>query len=237
MCVKNLVLPVILTMFLASTAFSTSILESNQNQLNEFIDLDLQVQFPEYPTEDVEFNIKLSNPDMMAKRCDQTLSMKWRNAVKPGSNTLNVSCGSPQWQLYIPISVQVFRDVVVSVEPLSRANPIELNQLKTQRLEISKLRLGYFTDISDLKGYLPQRTVKAGHVLTPYILKAPSLIKRGDWVTIISGRKGLTITSTGEAMKDGVFGEQIPIKNVRSDITVRAWVLKKGLVTTKKDLI
>jgi flagella basal body P-ring formation protein FlgA len=104
-------------------------------------------------------------------------------------------------------------------------------------LDIGSLRRGYFTNKDQLEGYLLQRTVKTGQVLTPYIVKAPALIKRGEWVTIISGRKGLTVTSSGEALKDGVLGDQIPVKNLRSNTKIRAWVVKKGVVATKKDLI
>jgi flagella basal body P-ring formation protein FlgA len=169
--------------------------------------------------------------------CDESLTFKWRGKVEAGTNTLSVICSSPQWQWYVPVNVEIFKNVVITTEPLSRSHPLEANQLQLKRLDISNLRMGYFTDITQIDGYLLQRTVKSGQVITPYIVKAPALIKRGDWVTIVSGRKGLTVTSSGEALKDGVKGDQIPVKNLRSNTRIRAWVINKGMVATKQDLI
>jgi flagella basal body P-ring formation protein FlgA len=210
--------------------------QDNLEIIERYINLALDDQYPNVAAIDRTFQVTL--PSLKTNsHCEAQLTFKWRGEIKAGANTLSVICSSPQWQWYVPVNVEIFKEVVVTMEPLSRSHPLEANQLELKRLDISSLRMGYFTDTAQIDGYLLQRTVKAGQVITPYIVKAPALIKRGDWVTIVSGRKGLTVTSSGEALKDGVKGDQIPVKNLRSNTRIRAWVINKGMVATKQDLI
>ena len=62
---------------------------------------------------------------------------------------------------------------------------------------------------------------------------APKLhIKKGDKVTIRATHGVVTVATVGTAMRDGVAGEQIPIRNLKSNRLVNAWVIGRGLVTT-----
>jgi len=211
--------------------------ESIEQRIEFFISESISGRFPDIAVEDVSFFINLPGTFIEQKSCPSDLSFDWRGDLNAGANTLNVACTEANWQVYIPVSLQVFQNVVVAAEPLSRNAPISRAQLTTKRLDIGSLRMGYFTDATQLTGYDLQRTVKTGQVITPYIAKAPSLVQRGDWVTIISGKGALTVTSTGEAMKDGVLGDQIPVKNLQTDTTIRAWIIRKGVVSTKRELI
>jgi len=189
----------------------------------------------EFGAEDLEVHINMPSTSVLTKACEGDLYFEWRGHPEPGQNTVKAGCSAPRWQIYIPVQIRAYKNIVVSTEPLSRNKPLDASQLGLRRLDIGKLRTGYFLDPTELSGYLLQRTIKSGQVITPYIAKAPALIKRGDWITIISGTGGLTVTSTGEAMKDGVKGEQIAVKNLRSDTIVRAWIIRKGVVSTRKN--
>lgn len=219
-------LPVFLTTFAVATPLSES--------LTDYVEQALQETFPDVSTTDFEVHAKFPNETIASLTCNEPMSISARGTIKPGNNTVFAQCASPLWQAYVPVTTAVYANIVVAAEPLSRQNRLEASQLSMRRMDIGKLRLGYFTNPRELNGFTLQRTVKAGQVITPYIAKAPALIERGDWVTIVGGRQGLTITMTGQAMKAGKLGEQIPVKNLSSNSTIRAWVVKRGVVSTKK---
>lgn len=199
-----------------------------------FIGSELASAFPDTDTSDQTFTLNYPEHILNSKACDLPLQFDWRGDLTAGSNTLNIQCPSPAWQAYLPVKVQIFKPVVIAARPLDRNNNLLSGQLRLQRRDIGDLRQGYFQDAAKIEGYELRRTVKAGQVITPYMVEAPSLVSRGDWVTVISGRGGLTVTTTGEALKDGTLGEQIPVRNLSSNETVRAWVIRKGVVSTKR---
>ncbi|EAR09435.1 flagellar basal body P-ring formation chaperone FlgA [Reinekea blandensis] len=203
-------------------------------QIHQFIASELAVHYPDVPESDRTYSMNYPEHILNQKRCETPLQFEWRGDVAAGSNTLNIRCPDPAWQAYLPIAVQIFKPVVIAARPLDRNNNVAVGQLRLQRRDIGDLRQGYFLEAAKIEGYALRRTVKAGQVITPYMVEAPSLIARGDWVTVISGRGALTVTTTGEALKDGALGEQIPVRNLSSDETVRAWVIRKGVVSTKR---
>ncbi len=206
----------------------------NKQLILAHINMQVADTFENTNPEDIVTDIRLPPDSTIEKPCKIPLKYEWRSHISPGQNTLKVSCTKPRWQVYVPAQVKLFKDVVVSQSALSRGNPIESFQVGVKKMDISQLRLGYFEDTATVIGYEVQRTVRPGQVITPYIAKAPPVINRGDWVTIISGNKNLTVTSSGEALKDGMIGDQILVRNLKSNSKLKAWILQKGVVSTQQ---
>jgi len=218
-----------LTLILTGPAYG-----SNIDAIETHVKKTVYSSLPGFARDDITINIQYPANALLTTDCSQTLNFEWRGYPQPGQNTVKTACTAPRWQLYVAVSIQAFKEVVISAGPLKRNKPLISSELVLRRMDIGSLRLGYFDDPEQLRGYLLQRTLQGGQVITPYIVKAPSLISRGDWVTIRSGSQGLVVTSTGEALRDGVLGDQIPLKNLSSDTTIRAWVIAKGVVSTKR---
>ncbi|WP_320822721.1 flagellar basal body P-ring formation chaperone FlgA [Reinekea sp.] len=222
-------LALVLTLILTGPAYG-----SNIDAIETYINATVYSSLPGFARDDITINIQYPANALLRTDCSQTLNFKWRGYPQAGQNTVKTACAAPRWQLYVAVNIQAFKEVVVSAGPLARNKPLISSELTLRRMDIGSLRLGYFDDPEQLRGYLLQRTLQSGQVITPYIVKAPALISRGDWVTIRSGSSGLVVTSTGEALKDGVLGDQIPLKNLNSDTRIRAWVIAKGVVSTKR---
>jgi flagella basal body P-ring formation protein FlgA len=58
----------------------------------------------------------------------------------------------------------------------------------------------------------------------------PKLIKRGERVNIRTSNQNLVISMAGIAMMDGIKGQNIRIKNIKSKQIVHATVEKPGQV-------
>jgi flagella basal body P-ring formation protein FlgA len=76
-----------------------------------------------------------------------------------------------------------------------------------------------------------KRNVKADRIVTPSILVAPSIINKGDEVLIVAKNRSIRIEMKGEALRNGVHGQQIPVKNLKSKRIIKAQVLSQGMVT------
>ena len=215
-------------------ALSMPVQASNIETIQAYVDTTVHSSLSNFARDDINIDVQFPANSLLTSACVGALEFEWRGYPKAGQNTVKTACADPRWQLYLSVGIQVFKEVVISAAPLSRNKPLDRSQLTLRRMDIGPLRLGYFDNVEGLQGYLLQRTLQAGQVITPYIVKAPALVARGDWVTIRSGSGGLVVTTTGKALKDGALGDQIPLKNLNSQTTVRAWVIAKGVVSTRK---
>lgn len=167
-------------------------------------------------------------------QCDQPFQIHWRDNPQPGANTAKLVCPDTPLQAYFSVKISAYKNIIVTTKPLTRGETLSVSDTTTKRMDVSNLRLGFFQERQKIAGWRLMRTVKAGQVLTPYIVKPPLTIKRGDWVRIETGSESLRVSMMGEALKDGHIGEQIPVKNLRSSKRIKAWVVSKGLVSTRK---
>lgn len=214
----------------------TSNSEINQTAIERYVAQAIPQAFPKIKKEDIEFSLRMPPDSALNSSCPSGFSYDWRNQPVAGNNTLITSCQDNGWKAYIPVQIEIYQMVVIAVSPLDRNTPINSSSLGLRRTATSRLRTGFFTNTEELNGFEVKRTVKTGQVITPYIAKAPALVERGEWVTIISGTNGLRVTSVGEALKDGSIGDQIPVKNIKSDTRIKAWVIQEGVVSTTKSL-
>lgn len=197
-------------------------------QINEVIEKSLNEYFSTLDSNDWSFTVNLPT---VSFNC-QTYQIQWRDTPQPGTNTAKLICPNTPLQAYISVDIARYQDVVVAATSLTRGDPLASADMVVKRMNIGQLRLGYFNKRQEITGWQVQRTVKAGQVLTPYIVKAPLAVKRGDWVQILAGNEKLQVTMMGEALRDGSIGEQIPVRNLSSDKRIKAWILHKGVVST-----
>ncbi|MBU2862233.1 flagellar basal body P-ring formation protein FlgA [Reinekea forsetii] len=176
------------------------------------------------------------HPTLTAKTC-QDLSFQQQGQRVVGRLTGKLSCNEPNWSAYVTYEVSVFDDIVVTSEAISRGATLQASQLTTRRADVGLLKTGYFKNIDDVVGFTARRTLKPGLVVTNYIAEPPYLVEKGDWVTIVSGSGAIKVTATGEALNSGRYGEQITIRNLSSKEKIKAWIIKKGTVSTRKSAI
>ncbi|MBX2856094.1 MAG: flagellar basal body P-ring formation chaperone FlgA [Rhodobacteraceae bacterium] len=75
--------------------------------------------------------------------------------------------------------------------------------------------------------------IYAGRPINPGDLRAPSVVRRNDLVTLMFQLGGLQIQTEGRALEDGGLGERIRVMNLDSRRTVSGEVAGPKLVVTK----
>lgn len=209
------------------SAATTQSIESMQNAVQNFIESSL-------PSEG-HFQINSGQIDsrLQLPACDQALNIFTQSGqIKPGRNTVGISCpGNNSWTIYSTVLIKSFKNVVVLSKPLNRNERISAEHLTTETRDIATLAQGFIVDPQDVINKQATRSVSPGTALNTTHFTEPTLIRRGEQVSIQSGKAGLLITTKGVAMMNGVRGQQIRVKNVASKRMIKATVVHPGVVT------
>lgn len=164
--------------------------------------------------------------------CDQALSASLENPQQPtGRVTLRVRCdGSAPWSIFVPAQVNLYRDVVVATRPIKRNTIIQAKDIALAERDVGNLKQGYLLSLDSVTGSLATRALQHDQVISPNQLRQPATVKRGDQVVISALSGSVRVRMPGEALSDGAIGEQIRVRNIRSQRIIHARVTAPGQV-------
>jgi len=148
-----------------------------------------------------------------------------------GNTTVGIRCADDGgWNIYVSARIDVFGPVLIARQPLARGTAVQDNDLELVERNLANLPYGYYTDSQPIAGMLAKRTIAAATVITPQMLQAPKLVKRGQRVTVIAESGVLSIRSVGKALGDGKAGDTIRVKAEGSQRVVDGVVVSQGVI-------
>jgi len=148
-----------------------------------------------------------------------------------GNTTVGVRCPDDGgWNIYVSARVDVFGPVLIARQPLARGTAVQDSDLKLVERNLANLPYGYYSDSQPIAGMLAKRTIAATTVITPQMLQAPRLVKRGQRVTVIAESGVLRIRSMGKALADGKSGDTIRVRAEGSQRVVDGVVVSQGVI-------
>lgn len=179
-----------------------------------------------------EVSINRLDPRLRLPECDQALSVRLESPAQPiGRVTTRVRCdGSTPWTVFVPGEVHLYRDVVMLTRPMKRMNVIKASDITVVERDVGELTQGYLTDPTQAIGKKLTRQLQSEQVLSPNHLQIAEVIRKGDQVVISARSTTITVRMPGEALSDGAPGEQIQVRNLRSQRVIRARVIAPGQV-------
>ncbi|WP_284382109.1 flagellar basal body P-ring formation chaperone FlgA [Litoribrevibacter albus] len=147
-----------------------------------------------------------------------------------GRNTIKVSCATPNWSFYSSVTVKAYGQVLTAASPISKDEIITQEHLQITRMDRSKITGNSLTDASSILGLSAKRPIRQGQILKAQQFEQPKLIERGDGVIIQAVGKAMTVSTAGEALSHGRLGENIRVRNIKSDREIIAKVKSKDTV-------
>ena len=164
--------------------------------------------------------------------CSQPLKIfSHQGKIKLGRNSIGVSCkGKQPWNIFHTATLSVYENIVVLRQAVQRGDIITSQHVKLENREISRIKSGFFTDFNQVINKQAKRNFSSGKILSAKHLTEPSLIKRGQKITIAATSPGFTIQMSGQAMQNGIKGQRIAVKNENSQRIIQATVIEPGLV-------
>jgi flagella basal body P-ring formation protein FlgA len=163
--------------------------------------------------------------------CKSPLKVKSTNALRLGRNSIQVSCPHrSSWSLMLNADIEVWRDVVVLRDHLSRGQQVKNSSVVLQQRNIGDLQRGYYTDIKGIIGNISKRSLKAGTAISPGMINLPIIVKRGQTVTLRAERPGFAVNMKGLALKKGRKGDRIKVENSNSSRVLYGTIVDSDLV-------
>jgi len=151
-----------------------------------------------------------------------------------GNTTIGVRCsGTSPWTIYVPVFVQVFQPVAMTTRPLARGDILSATDIKMVERDLSALKRGYIIDSKQPVGMVVKRRIGTDSIITPQLLEAPRLVRRGEQVAIIAESRGIEIRAVGKALADGSRGDLIRVRNTASKKVIEAVVTEPGVVKAR----
>ncbi len=200
--------------------------------INEVARSFLHEQASSAPENRVEIQLGRLDSRLQLTHCETDLSAFLPSGSSlQGKLTVGVQCtGDKPWTVYIPANIRIFADVLTTARPISRGDMLTAADVIASRQEISKLSRGYYRQINEIIGKLAARSLAAGTALSPRMLKAPLLVRRGDDITIIASVGALQVRSKGKALQNAALGERISVRNTRSKRVIEGVAIRAGTI-------
>ncbi len=142
------------------------------------------------------------------------------------SVTVLVECETT-WQVYLPVNIRLHTLVVIAKRPLDRGLTLTDDDLSLHLLDTRFQRGHTFTNVSQLIGARVKRNIGLNEALQGNDI---CIVCRNDVVILNANQENLNIVAKGTALGDGSLGEQIKVRNNKSNRIVDATITGVGQV-------
>ncbi|MCY1401728.1 flagella basal body P-ring formation protein FlgA [compost metagenome] len=172
------------------------------------------------------------DPRLRLVHCDRSLTQELESPAQPvGRVTVRVRCdGSSPWTVFVPAQVRLFRQVVVASLPLKRGHVLEDGDISLVERDVGLLSQGYITEPERVIGQKLRRATLNDQILAPVFLEQAEAVRKGDQVVIRARTGTVTVAMPGEALANGVPGQQIRVRNLQSQRIIKGRVMEPGTV-------
>ncbi len=129
--------------------------------------------------------------------------------------------------------IEVYKDVVVASNALSKGKKIGESDLEVKTQDISAYQGKYFTSADDIAGKITKTTIQQGSVVLDWMIKEEPVVAKGSPVQIRVASGSILVEASGVALADGQMGELIPVRRDDSQEEFKARVIASDTVEVK----
>lgn len=129
-----------------------------------------------------------------------------------GNTSVGVRCNGPAWSIYVPATIRVLGDYVVTARSLSQGQTLEAQDVMTQRGDLGQLPAGVLSEPGAAVGKKISVSMAAGQPLRHDVLRAPAVIQQGQPVKVTAQGKGFQVSSDGKALAGAQDGQVVLVR-------------------------
>lgn len=199
-----------------------------QTQVTDY----LQQYYQNPNIERINITVGRLDPRLRLAACQSPLELNHQDVERRGGNlTVHTRCPGPSpWALYVPVEVAVYREIAVASRSLGRGHRLSAGDITLAVRDTGQLRQGFVTETEATVGMALRRPLQAGDPVRLSQLEAPTVVRRGDQVRLKARTGTITVDTKGTALSDGRVGDQVRVRNDRSERVVRGRVTGPGAV-------
>lgn len=170
------------------------------------------------PNETVEIQINKPAAPLQLSTCTKNIETTLPpEANKEQITSVVISCHDDHpWQAYIPVSVQIFTNVIVAKRNIQANQTITEEDVDFTRHDRNRLYSGYFEQKENVAGQIANRMIIAGTILTKNNIQHPILVHKNQLIDLIARTQTVTVTMKGIAKSDGALNDTIQAMNPSS---------------------
>ncbi|KIE20573.1 flagellar basal body P-ring biosynthesis protein FlgA [Vibrio sinaloensis] len=176
-------------------------------------------------------NAKAASIDsrIFATDCPTGLQTSSTSTNPNASNiTVLVECQNDNWRVYVPVRLTRTGPQVTLTTPLSRGQIIASTDVTISMVDLQRYRRQGFSTLDAVIGAKTKKNLRSGEVIEENDI---CVVCRNETVTIKAVKSGMVITTKGVALTDGSHGEQIRVKNSKSNRIIEGRVTGISEVT------
>ncbi|MBE0363757.1 flagella basal body P-ring formation protein FlgA [Pseudoalteromonas ulvae UL12] len=157
------------------------------------------------------------------RSCNSELVMNTANRSYTNRQmTVQIKClDDNMWHQYIQVRATELSSLVVTQSALAKGEIITQDKLVIEMRPSHLVRSHHIGSVEELIGSRATRSIRAGSSIS---LNQICAVCKGDKVTIYAKHKTLSIKTNGEALENGLIGENILIENSQSGKKIQAQV-------------
>lgn len=171
-----------------------------------------------WQTLETEISVRALDSRLRLARCGQPLEAFISPHARVRANTtVGVRCGGPSpWQIFVPVQVAAYDQVLVSRHALPRGSVISPAVVQVERRDVAALVQGYLPAVRQDQPVRLRHAVAMGAVISPNAVEPDAAIRRGQQVRLVSQDDRFQISMTGIALGEAAAGARLQVRNLSS---------------------
>ncbi|WP_310460377.1 flagellar basal body P-ring formation chaperone FlgA [Sphaerotilus sp.] len=131
-----------------------------------------------------------------------------------GRTRVGLRCvsGPVAWNVYLPVTVKVWRKAVVSTATLAAGSELSAADLQVAEVDVAGSSAPVFTETARLLGRRLVNAVGAGVAMRADNLRVRQWFAAGDKVTLVYKGEGFEASTDGQALNSGMDGQPVRVR-------------------------
>lgn len=131
-----------------------------------------------------------------------------------GATRVGLRCaeGVAQWNVYLPVTVNVYGPAWVAAAPLPAGHVLAAGDLRQAEVNLSESRSAAVTDGAAVVGRVLGKALTAGQAVRDDTLKSRQWFAPGDTVQLRAVGGGFAISGSGQALSAGMEGQNARVR-------------------------
>lgn len=159
------------------------------------------------------------DPRLQLAACDAPEAFLPSGRHAWGRTSVGVRCRLPlPWTVYIPATVHVMSDYIVTSVPLSHGKIIGPNDITIKKGDLAALPAGTLTTPAQAIGHTVAISLSSGMPLRQDALRNQQAVQQGQTVRLVTAGPGFSITAEAKALTAGNEGQTVQAKTASGQI-------------------
>ncbi len=168
---------------------------------------------------EVSITLGAIDPRLQLAACDAPEAFLPSGRHAWGKTSVGVRCQLPTpWTVYIPATVHVMSDYIVSSVPLSQGKIIGQNDITVKKGDLAALPAGTLTTPAQAIGHAVAISLSSGIPLRQGVLRNQQAVQQGQTVRLVTAGPGFSISAEAKALTAGNEGQMVQAKTASGQI-------------------